>query len=163
MRWKAYHFLNPTDSKMQKETFGFKTTTSPPPIAELHDFEERMLSLVQNIEFQQTNSTFQNKLLQDIRNIKKGNELFVPADKTTNFFRVKPESYQQLLHTNITKTYKKAPPNNTAEIITEERKIAKDLKLDNRINALAEKECFTTLKDHKPNFNNNPTSRVGPS
>ena len=160
MRWKAHHFLNPTDSPTQKETFGFKTTNSPPPIAELHDFEERMLTLVQNIEFQQTNSTFQNKLLKDIRNIKKDNDLFVPADKTTNFYRVKPESYQQLLHTNITKTYKKAPPNNTAEIIKEERKIAKDLKLDNRIDALAEKECFITLKDHKPNFNNNPTSRL---
>ena len=93
-----------TNTSTNKETFGFKTTTSPPPVAELHDFEKRMLSFVQNIEFQPTNSTFQNKLQQDIRKIKKGNELFVPADKTTNFYRVKPEPYQSLLRKNITKT-----------------------------------------------------------
>ena len=158
LRWKAPHFLHLTDSSTQKERFGFKTTTSPPPITELHDFEERMLSLVQNIEFQPGNSAFQNKLHQDIRKIKKDNILFVPANKTTNFYRMKPEPYKQLLQNNITKTYKKAPANSTAEIIKEETKIANDLKLDSRIDAMAEKECFITLKDHKLNFNNNPTS-----
>ena len=120
LRWKAHHFLYPTDSSTQKETFGFKTTTSP-PITELSDFEERMLSLVQNIEFQPSNSAFQNKLHQHIRKIRKDNEGKEGKGR---------------------------------------RKIAKDLKLDSRIDAMAEKECFITLKDHKPNFDNNPTSRL---
>ena len=34
------------------------------------------------------------------------------------------------------------------------------LDLDNRIDVLAEKDSFVTLKDHKPNFNNNPTCRL---
>ena len=102
LRWKTRHFHHPTDSATQKETFGFKTTTSPPPITELRDFEERMLSLVQNIEFQPTNSAFRNKLHLGIRKIRKDNELFVPADKSTNFYRVKPETYKQLLHNRLT-------------------------------------------------------------
>ena len=31
-------------------------------------------------------------------------------------------------------------------------KLAKQLKLDDRIGKLAKKEAFITLKDHKPNF-----------
>ena len=86
--------------------------------------------------------------------------LFVPADKITNFYRISPDSYQQLLKASITKAYKKAPSSHTKTIIAEEKKIAENLKLDNRIDALAEKQCFITLKDHKPNFSNNPTTRL---
>ena len=96
--------------------------------------------------------------------IQKDKKLIIPADKTTNFYRVDPASYKQLLKTNIIKPYKKAPTNQTNKVIAEEKKIAKDLHLDNRINSLAKKECFITMKDHKPNFNNNPTSRhINPS
>ena len=69
MRWRAYHYQNPSESTT-KETFGFKTTNCPPPISELSKFEERMLKLVQNIEFRDTNSTFQKKLSQDMKKSK---------------------------------------------------------------------------------------------
>ena len=36
-------------------------------------------------------------------------------------------------------------------MLSEENKIEKSLDLDNRIDALAEKDSFVTLKDHKPN------------
>ena len=37
--------------------------------------------------------------------------LFVPADKTTNFYKMNPKSYNDLLlnQKNITKTYKTIP------------------------------------------------------
>ena len=38
--------------------------------------------------------------------------------------------------------------------------IAKKLHLDDRINTTAKREAFITLKDHKPNFANNPTCRL---
>ena len=38
--------------------------------------------------------------------------------------------------------------------------IAEKRGLDNRIDALAKKDAFITLKDHKPNFQNNPTCRL---
>ena len=61
MRWKAYHFLKPTDTNTAtttNATFGFKTTKSPPAINELREFEDRMLNLVQNIEFRNTKNAF---------------------------------------------------------------------------------------------------------
>ena len=35
VRWKAYHFLKPTQPEAAKETFGFNTTKCPPLIKEL--------------------------------------------------------------------------------------------------------------------------------
>ena len=162
MRWKAYHFLKPTttDTSTTQETYGFKTTNTAPLITELREFEDKMLNIIQNIEFTNERSEFQQKLSRDITKIQKDDKMYVAADKTTNFYRVSPDSYQELLKTNITKTYKKAPSNNAKQIIAEEKKIANELKLDNRIDALAEKQCFITLKDHKPNFKNNPTTRL---
>ena len=159
MRWKAFHFMNPTEPST-KETFGFKTTKSPAPIKELNNFENKMLTLIQNIEFKNSNCEFQNELSQDTKKIKKDNKLLIAADKTTNFYRVDSTSYNQLLKSSITKSYKKAPTNSADKIISEEKKIAKKLDLDNRIDALAEKDSFVTLKDHKPNFDNNPTCRL---
>jgi hypothetical protein len=51
VRWKAYHFLKPTQSEPAKETFGFNTTKSPPPTKELEAFEAKMLSIIQNVQF----------------------------------------------------------------------------------------------------------------
>ena len=38
--------------------------------------------------------------------------------------------------------------------------IATKLELDDRIDVTAQKQAFITLKDHKPNFRNNPTCRL---
>ena len=159
MRWKAFHFMNPTELST-KETFGFKTTKSRAPIKELNNFENKMLTLIRNIEFKNSNCEFQNELSQDTKKIKEENKLLIAADKTTNFYRVDSTSYNQLLKSSITKSYKKAPTNSVDKIISEEKKIAKKLDLDNRIDALVEKDSFVTLKDHKPHFDNNPTCRL---
>ena len=37
---------------------------------------------------------------------------------------------------------------------------ATKLELDDRIDVTAQKQAFITLKDHKPNFRNNPTCRL---
>ena len=147
-------------SKLIKERLGFHTTKSPPPIKELDQFENKMFTLIQNIKFRKTNNEFQNKLSQGLEKIRKDDELLVAADKTTNFYRLNNPSYTKLLDTSITKAYKKAPPNTSTKIVSEEKNIAKSLGLDDRIDSLATKDCFVTLKDHKSNFSNNPTCRL---
>ncbi len=52
---------------------------------------------------------FQNDLSQDFTKIRTDDKLFVAADKTTNFYRLDAPTYEKLLDTAITKTYKKAP------------------------------------------------------
>ena len=65
-------------------------------------------------------------------------------------------AYNGLLQKNITKTYKKVSPDTTSSIEIEAKEIAKRLDLDDRVNTTAKREAFITLKDHKPNFANNP-------
>ena len=83
----------------------------------------------------------------------------IPSDKTTNFYELDTPSYNNLLNTAITKAYKKASPNTTAQIITV-KIIAKSLELDDHIDSLSMKDSFITLKNHKLYFNNNPTCRL---
>ncbi len=107
-----------------------------------------------------TATKFQNDFSQDLTKIRTDDKLFVAADKTTNFYRLDAPTYEQLLDTAITKTYKKAPTKATSRIVSDEKKIAKSLGIDNRVDSLAAKDSFITLKDHKPNFPNNPTCRL---
>ena len=49
LSWRAFHFLNPSNSK-SKDTFGFKTTEAAPSVPELKNFENDMYELVRNSE-----------------------------------------------------------------------------------------------------------------
>ena len=98
------------------------------------------------------------KAFSDIcNNIMKSNTLLVPADKTSNFYKMDTASYNDLLQKNMTKTYKKVTHDTTKSIELETKTIAKKMHLDDRINVTAKREAFVTLQDHKPNFANNPT------
>ena len=161
MRWKAYFFFNPNTKGNQKETFGFNSKYSPPQIPAMLNFEKKLLNMVENIKFRKVKCWFQQKLSSDIKTtIKNSDKLLIPADKTTNFYNMDTCTYNDLLQKNITKTYKKVTPSTTNPIELEAQSIAKKLDLDDRINITAKREAFVTLKDHKPNFVNNPTCRL---
>ena len=162
IRWKAYHFLKPDESaeSASQETFGFRSTKSPPAMKELEEFVNRMFSIIQNVKFNKCQNEFQKTLTKDLNNIRSEDKVLVSADKTTNFYKLDAPSYDKLLDNAITKSYKKANANITSNIANEEKIIAENLGLANRIDALAPKNSFVTLKDHKPNFQNNPTCRL---
>ena len=65
---------------------------------------------------------------------------------------------------NLLKTvlqrHKKAPTKLEKLINLEARNIAKSINLADRIEHLPRAELFTTLKDHKDNFTNNPRCRL---
>jgi hypothetical protein len=50
------------------ETFGFRTTKSPPPIKELDEFEGKIFNLRQNVKFRKYHNEFQNNLERDLTN-----------------------------------------------------------------------------------------------
>ena len=160
MRWKAYFFLNPDVSTSSKDTYGFKSTKNPPPVDELKEFEDYMLKMVQSTKFIQVNNPFLIKLKNDTDHIEKETKLLIATDKTTNFYKLEPSKYNDLLEQNITKSYKKAHPNTVRDIHTENKKIATKLGIDDRVDTTANKDAFITLKDHKPNFANKPTCRL---
>ncbi|PFX16668.1 Fibropellin-1 [Stylophora pistillata] len=105
-------------------------------------------------------SELQKKLSQHVDSINKDSNLYVPADKTTNFYKMNANDYKSLLNKNIEKEYKKSPANAETHINTEAKDLAQTLKIDDRVEMLAPKESFITLKDHKDNFQNNPKCRL---
>ena len=148
MRWKAYFFLNPGTISNTKDTYGFK------------EFENDMLKMIQSTKFKHIKSPFLNKLKDDAIKIKNETKLLFAADKTTNFYKLEPSAYNDLLEQNITKSYKKAQPDTVQAIHAENKNITTKLGIDDRVDKTASKEAFITLKDHKPNFANKPTCRL---
>ena len=68
-----------------------------------------------------------------------------------------PSSHDKLVKENVTKTYKKSNDKLIGELDAKSAKIAERQKLGDRIDKLATKEAFVTLKDHKLNFYDHPT------
>ena len=69
-----------------------------------------MPKMIQSTNFKHINSPFLNKLKDDAIKIKNETKLLIAADKTTNFYKLEPSAYNDLLEQNITKSYKKAQP-----------------------------------------------------
>ena len=140
-----------------------KSRNSPPYVKDLVIYENRMLNMVKNVKFRDVKCNFQKKLSSDVKNVKRNNGLIVPADKTTNFYKLDTKSYKKLLDKNITKTYKKTPAQTVKSIESSQstsKQIAERLCIADRVSTTAKIEPFITLKDHKPNFQNNPTCRL---
>ena len=62
--------------------------------------------MIQSIKFRPVNNKFLNDLNNDVKHIKGEKRLVVPADKTTNFYKMSTTDYNKLLEKNVTKTYK---------------------------------------------------------
>ena len=60
-----------------------------------------------NIKFRRTKNHFKNKLRSDIKKINNDNHLFIPADKTSKFYKLSKDQYEGLINKSIHKRYKK--------------------------------------------------------
>ena len=117
LRWKAFFFEKSTNDAtfnnnndnnvFKQESHGFKSLKTPPQNELLNPFENDLYDIMRNIEFKHRKNQFQSKMKQDLQNIKSSDNLFVPADKTTNMYEMPKDNYNKLLKENITKNYKK--------------------------------------------------------
>ena len=96
--------------------------------------------MIQSTKLKQVNNPFLNNLKDDTKRIKKETKLLIAADKTTNFYKLEPSTYNDLLRQNITKSYKKAQPNTTRAIHSENKNIATKLGIDDRVDITASKD-----------------------
>ena len=165
MRWKTLEFLGKLDNDdNNRETYGFKSTKCPPAVPELSQFENDLMCLVKNLEFRKVNNEFQNKLNNDINEIKTSDKVFVAADKSRHIYKMEKDQYKKLLKENITKTYKKSNKRKISNINWEAKKITEKLSLDDRVERLQETEAYITVKDHKDEFPNKiPCRLLNPS
>ena len=160
MRWKAIFIDSNEETEAKRETFGLKSSKTPPVVKELAAFEEDLWKIVTRLKFRRVNCEFQKKLKEDIKNVKSSKKVYVSADKTSNIYKTPKEQYENLLTNAVTATYKKAKPKIADKINKLGIKFAKDKKVHERMQVNGTGESFITLKDHKENFNSNPKTRL---
>ena len=88
-----------------KEYFGFKSENCPPQCRDLLGFESDLYEMARSVKFKRVNKPFQRQLASDAKMINTSASLFVPADKTTNLYKVDSRTYDKLLQNNITASY----------------------------------------------------------
>ena len=159
MRWKVLAF----DGKLKpsgKITYGFRSLCYPEPSPDLAQFESDLMDMIRNIEFRPVHNEFQSKMREDITNIKNSQKVVVAADKSSNLYKMDQADYETHLVNSITSTYKKSNHEKVESINRKAYEIAKELQLDSRMEKLQTSEAYITVKDHKENFNVNPTFRL---
>ena len=100
LRWKALEFLAVLHSSY-KITFGFKSRL-PPIVQELKNFENEIMFMIKNIQLRKVNNSFQSQLNEDIKQINGDSKIFVPAGEYRNIYKMNRETYEKLLHENLT-------------------------------------------------------------
>lgn len=151
MRWKAYFFLNDPKNEITEKpkTFNFNTRKCAPICKEMLKFEEDMTNIVRNLKFKNHLDNFQKKIIEDKKKkIMNSNKAFILADKTTNIYTMESTTYNKLI-TNKSQLYKGTTANTKNMINHEAKDIVVKLKIDERINCIAEQQAFITAKDHK--------------
>ena len=116
--------------------------------------------MFRSLEFKPNRNDIQKRIRDDMKKIRSSKGVLVFADKSTNFYEMPKHQYEKLLNENITKSYKKSYPNVKKAIDKGNRRVAKKLDLDNKMECLASKDAFITLKDHKEDFHTNPKCRL---
>jgi len=161
VRWKALFFelVNELDD-LRQSNYGFKTMKCPPHHLDLDQFENERLNLIQNISFKPVHDEFQKNLRDNIKRNNSLKKALIPADKSRNFYELDKKSHDKLYFECVTKTYKKSDTITYDNINFEAQSVAKDLEIGDKVECLARNVSFITLKDHKPDFANNPKCRL---
>ena len=158
MRWKAYFFDKHNDGNKKKSdpiinAFRLKSRKCLQQIPEMKAFENDILTMIENIEFRRVSDEFLKKLDEDIKKINSSEKMFVPADKTQSFYQIDKYTYNKILTENVTKTYKKSSKTLRNKVNMEAKKIAKKFSIDDKMEIMAQQQCFVTVKDRKEDLN----------
>ena len=156
-------FFNAKDKKEDEkhiENYGLKSSKSPAQVKELFHFENNLFQMVKDIKFRKTRNEFQKKLKDDAHKIRNSKKTLTPADKTSNMYRLTKNEYNDLRTSAVTSKYKKASKNIKEKVDKAGLKYAKNAGVEDRMEVSGTNNCFITLKDHKNNFENNPTTRL---
>ena len=163
MRWKATFFLargEEDNDEVKPENYNLPTKKCPKQVRELVAFENDLINMVKSIEFRNTRSDFQNRMKEDVRSMRQSEKTLTPADKTSNMYRLTKDEYNQMVKNAVTSKYKKASVKIKDQIEKGSAKFAKKAGILDRMDQSGSSNCFITLKDHKENFQNNPTTRL---
>ena len=136
MRWKTHFFLKGEKNQENTRNFGLSFKKTPPAVLELKPFEADVMKLLETIKFRDTKNYFQDTLASALKRINSSDKMFVFANKTRNIYETSLDTYNKLLHDNITRTYKHGSEENFSEINNELNHIANKLLIGNRIKCI---------------------------
>ena len=137
-----------------------KRNKCPPQLEELIPFEDDLVNLVKNIKFRKVRNDFQIKLREDLREVRSSKKTMTFADKTSNMYQLEKEEYHCLLQNAVTTTYKISNKETERKINCERIKYAKEANIIDKVEVNGTDNCFITLKNHKANCLNHPTTRL---
>ena len=162
IRWKTFWYKKGRDkcdptNELDKV---FPTKRSAPGDEDLTGFESDFYDLLENIEFRRYRNSLMNQMAKDIKEIKASKKLILFADKSSNLYKIDKTKYDQLLHDNVTKDYKKTADNTINEINNEAADIIAKNNIKGKIPKFDLRESFVTVKDHKQNFPNKIECRL---
>ena len=79
-----------------------------------------------SVKFRRVSNPFQAQLAKDSNAIK-STALYVPADETTNLYKIEVKDYEKLLQDTITTTYQKVSKDTASKKNMEAKQIAEQL------------------------------------
>ena len=124
------------------------------------EFEDDFPKMISKVQFRRVKNDFPKRLKKDIRSIQSFKKVSAFADKTRSIYEMKKAHYEKLLTDNITKTYKQSNNNVYNSINLEAKLFAKKIETADRVEYMARKPAYITMKDHKENVNINPKCRL---
>ena len=158
LRWRVKCSQKP--STEQTEKYGFPSPKHPGAVQDLKLLETRLMAMVRDIEFRNFTDEFQERLKEDVRQIREAPELIVEADKTSNHYKLTTNQFKDLLNKNIHKDYKKAAKEDLRRATEHHKEIVVKHDLEDRMMATQARPARVTLKDHKPHFQEDPKCRL---
>ncbi len=134
MRWKAHFFLKGDKSSDQNNSFGLSSNKTAPSILEMKYFENDIINLIKNIKFRNSENRFRYIWQMIYRKlIRLLTFSFSHADKTRDIYETSLDTYNKLMHDNITKTYKHGSEGTISQINDELKDISNNLGIGDRI------------------------------
>ena len=119
----------------------------------MKEFEDDLYKLTPLVETKKFNNSLQEEMKKDLRRLQENpDQIVVASDKTSNLFLMNVNEYQDTLNYELRKNYRKGGPEVVEDIDQEAAYFANKLKLDDRIEGMALKSSFLTIKDHKEGF-----------
>ena len=124
------------------------------------NFKNDWTNLLRNIKFRATKSSFQQQLTKDIRTTKNTKTTLRFADKTSNIYKVPKEQCEKLVNMLSRHFTKRLARKHKTRATPKEKNILKNKEVIKEMFVNGKQNCFITLKDHKPNFQNKPTAQI---
>ena len=124
------------------------------------NFEHDLTHLISNLQYSDKKTPFQKQLNSDVQTIKKSDKVYVSADKTSNTYLLKKDDYNKLMRDNVTAHYEKTDVRTEHKINSDASIITSALEIDDRVEPIAHKSAYITIKDHKEHFPNDVKCRL---